>query len=258
MGSGGAAANQACHSSVAVKANGFYYIFASNGYGDGVPGQDRCLYLFKSADGLTGWSMVGQVLNKQSFVNLGGGYGNTSLWPEKVNGQYLMLTEISDSANVWRIHRALADAIEGPWTIMQELTDLKVSGMYGGACHKYLNGKWHCWYHYGSGAGVSAPGDLGQNLPTWLAYATSLDGIHWTKKETPYFTLEAYPYGPPVSVTAGTTQLADPWVEEIIEEGVPYVYHTAEYVENSSPTKNQTRVWRWRGTLAELVSIYEP
>jgi hypothetical protein len=254
MGLAGTKAQQACHSSMVVKADGAYYIFASNGYGYPVADQDRCQYLFKSTDGLTNWSMVGQTLNKSSFTNLGGGYGNTSIWPQKVDGKYLMLPEISDSNNVWRIHRAIADSIEGPWTITHELTDLKINGMYGGAVNFHLNGKWHVFYHYGSGTGINAPGDLGPNLPTFLAYATSLDGISWTKKEFPFFALEALPFGPPASASVGTTQLADPYITEVVESGITYVYLTAEYVENSSPTKNQTRWWRWRGTLAELVA----
>jgi hypothetical protein len=256
MGLAGTKSRQCANSSCVVKVNDAYYCFAGNGYGFPEPDQDRCLYLYKSADGLTGWNMVGTapILNLASFPTLTG-WGNTSVWPQPVNGKYVMLTEVHNGS-YWRMLRAEATAIEGPWAMTHELPSLQpnANGMFGGACHKYLNGLWHCWYHYCGPSGLFSPGDAGPNLPTWLAYATSTDSINWTIKEAPYFRIEAKPFGPIQSVSVGTTQIADPWVEEIVENGVTYVCHTAEYVENSSPSKNQTRWWKWKGTLTEFTA----
>ncbi|WDF79651.1 hypothetical protein PQ469_06480 [Mucilaginibacter sp. KACC 22773] len=232
LGAGGAPADRQAHSSYVFKANGFYYCTATNGYGFGSPGEDRCLYLYKSVDGIT-FTDMGKLIDKSAIPG-SSGFGNSCVEPILINGKYEMLLE-GNGGGVWNVHRFNSDNIESGWTHVNALPGLQVvaGAMYGGTDLFYKNGLWYIFYHYGAAEG---------NLPTLLGFATSTDLVSITKKETPLFGIEAKPYGD------ATDQIADPF----IIENNGKVFLLAEYVTNSPVVKSEIWIWEFNGTLNQL------
>ena len=233
MGYGGAPANRQAHSSVVFKADGFYYCFATNGYGFGAVGEDRNTYLYKSIDGVT-FTDLGLAIDKTSIPNCVG-IGNVSIYPQKVNGKYELLVDAFVN-DLWRVYRFQSDNIETGWVYTNAITSLQVNnrGMYGGMQNIYMNGKWHIFYHYG----VSII-----NLPTVLGYAISEDLITTQVKESPMLGIEYPVYG------ELTDQLADPWIFEY--KGKTYML--AEYCKNVGGFESETWIWEYNGTLNTIL-----
>jgi hypothetical protein len=226
LGAGGAPSDRQANCSMVVKANGFYYCFASNGYSGG------SVYLYKSSDGVT-FTDLGQVISPAD-VSGGAACGNTSVYPLKVNGKYEMVVEVSDGL-IWKLYRFNSSNIESGWTFINALPSLQVApgGMYGGAHHFYSGGMWHIFYHY-------CP--IGSILPTYLAYATSTDLVTAIVREAPLFGIEATPYTP-------TDQLADPF---FIQTANNESYLFAEYCTNTGLFESQFWYWKFDGTFENL------
>lgn len=231
MGYGGAPLNRRAHCSHVIKKDGFYYCYATNGYGEGLAGEDRCIYLYKSSDGIV-FEDLGLFLNITAIAG-NQGYGNVSVYPEKVNGKYEMLVEAR--FDVWKIFRFTSDNIDGNFVFQNSLVGLQIhsGSMYGGMHHFFQNNKWHIIYHYGEAG----------NLPTVLGYATSdnLDGVE--VKEKPVFGLEAKPY------FDNTDQLADPYIIEANGK----CYLLAEYCTNTT-FNSQMWMWTFDGKLEDLLA----
>lgn len=230
-GYGGAPSNRQAHSSFVLKSGGYYYCFATNGYGFGSPGEDRNLYLYRSTDGMT-FTDLGLVVDKTAVAGAVG-FGNVSVAQNTV-GNFEMLIEASDGT-IWKTHRFSSAHIESDWAYTNALPSLQVvaGGMYGGMQHFYKNGAWHIFYHYASMAG---------NLPTVLGYAISTDLVTADIKESPMFGIEAHPYTP-------TDQLADPFIFQG-NDGKSYLL--AEYCSNSGTFAAQMWLWEYDGTFDEL------
>ncbi|TFF32166.1 glycoside hydrolase family protein [Mucilaginibacter psychrotolerans] len=229
-GAGGAPAGRQANCSMVVKSNGFYYCYATNGYVNGT------VYLYKSSDGIT-FTDLGQVIN-YSAVTGGAGCGNTSVYPFKVNGKYEMIVEILDSSsNIWKLHRFNSNSLESGWTFVNSLPYLQPdnAGAYCGAHHFYDNGLWHIFYHYSP--------VLGQVLPDYLAYSTSVDLVTCVVREAPLFAIEAHPFSP-------TDQLADPF---FIQTADNKCFLFAEYCSNSGLFQSQIWYWKFNGTFADLI-----
>lgn len=233
MGYGGAPLDRQAHSSVVFKKDSTYYCFATNGYGFGEPGEDRNVYLYKSLDGVA-FTDLGLILDK-TLIPSASGFGNTSVYPEKINGKYEMLVEAFVDG-IWRIYRLQSNEIESGWVYVNAIPSLQVNntGMYGGMQHTYINNKWHIFYHYGTQVG---------NLPTVIGYATSIDLIDVTLKETPMLGIEYPVYG------ALTDQLADPWMFEFKSKS----YMLAEYCKNTGGFESETWIWEYDGTLNSIL-----
>jgi hypothetical protein len=233
LGYGGAPASRQAHSSDVVKIGSFYYCAASNGYGFGAVGEDRNIYLYRSTDGIN-FIDLGLILDKTSIGV--SGFGNVSINPNLINGKYEILVDAS-SGGIWKVFRFNTANIETEWTYRNDLPSLQVveGAMYGGMCHRYVNGKWHILYHYGSAVG---------NLPTILGYATTTDLISVNLRETPMFGIETDPYG-----GGSTDQLADPCIFE--SQGKTYML--AEYCRNSSIFESQLWIWEYNGKMEDLL-----
>lgn len=233
QGVGGAPLGRSASSSCVVKVNGIYYMWALDGYG--YPGDTREVFEYKSTDSYN-WTQVDTAF-KLSMIAGAVGYGNTCIWPEVIDGYYHGLTDIFIDG-IWQQYRVRATNIEGPWQVVEQMTDLQVggTGMYGGGQLKYYKDKWHVFYHY-------AP--YGGNQPTYLAYATiSQDFSTVNIIEAPFKPITIYPYG------VATTQIGDAWVEEV--NGSTYLL--AEFVDNdTSPTRNQIRMWKFNYSFYELI-----
>lgn len=240
MGSGGATSNRRAHSSWVGKLGNTYYALANNGYGGNNTGEDRNVYGYVSTDGLT-WTSRGIVINKSTcFTSALVGFGNTGVVTDQYNkpvvihGKYQALVEVAGGPG-WETYFAQADSLMGVWTLIQKIPTIQpvVAGMYGGPCCFYVNGTYYAFIHYGSVSG---------NLPTYLSYAKSTDGINWKVEEAPFKTILATPF-------PNTDQIADPFLCEINGK----VYMIAEYVQNAPTYMAQLRLWVYNGTFLQMI-----
>lgn len=231
LGYGGAPSDRQANCSFAFKANGFYYLMATNGYdADGSTG-DKQVYLYKSTDGVNFIDLG--VIFQNSLIPNSNGYGNTSIYPQLVNGKYEILTE-SKVNGLYEIHRLNSTSIESGWQYVNKLSGLQVNsvGMYGGPWHTYFNNKWWVAYHYSPN----------QYTPTYLAWAVSDDLETFNIKESPMFGIETTPYG------SATDQIADPFIVE--SQGKCFML--AEYNRNN-PFYAQLWLWSFDGEFEQLV-----
>ena len=242
QGHGGAPSGRRAHSSHVFKVGGTYYCLATNGYGYNYSGEDRNIYGYESSDGIN-WVDQGLKVNKSTAWSGGAlsGFGNMCVVtdphnnPQIINGKYVAIIEVADASAGWAMYKATADSLMGAWTLTNKLTSLQVvsGAMYGGPCAIYTKGVYHVFYHYGSISG---------NIPTWLAYAASTDGINWTIKEAPFMRIETSPF-------TNTDQIADPFITEIGGK----TYMVAEYVQNQPTYYGELRLWSYAGTFDQMI-----
>ena len=228
MGAGGAPVERQANCSYVFKNNGIYYAFAANGYGP-YGGDQRGIYLYKSTDGIN-FTSEGRIMS-EAIVFQGLGivspeFGNSWLIPEKINNLYYLFFDGRVDGK-YKEFVATSPAIEGPFTVIGQPESLNNENVVGGSCIIYNNGIFQGFFH--------------SDVPSQIFYATSPDGLVWTKVNYPFTGIVVDPF--PI-----TDQIADPCVAEI--DGKTYM--VAEVVENTDPTKNNLYVWEWDGTLSEL------
>lgn len=237
------------NSSDIVKLSGTYYLYAPASY------NSTSVYLYTSSDGYT-FSDQGAILNISLIPN-GQYWGNmailkdTSGAPVQVAGKYQIIAEANNPTTfIYQLYLLECTTLNGTWTYNSTLTTLQVpgsaanTGTYSGGCYKYLDGVYYLFYHYSQTL----------SLPTYLAYATSTNTTTWTKHEVPFKAFEALPLGAvnAPSYNGGTSQIADPWVEQVGNK----TYLIAEYFANNTSTVPKGVIYKWvfDGTFKELVT----
>jgi hypothetical protein len=221
-----------------------FYLFATNGYGFDAS-EDRNVYGYTSSDGIN-FTSHGIVFNKADY-NITG-FGNTTIGMSpsgeliKVNGKYHALLEGWSDNKIWETYAAESTSPLGPWTMIGKCSSMQVEEncMYGGSCLIYENNEWHVFYHYGSHDFI--PKKYDNNLPTYLAYSKSKDGLNWNIVKAPFKKFEAMPYG------LGTDQVADAFVLQV--KGQTYL--SASYDANF-PFQSQLRLWSYGSTFKNFI-----
>jgi hypothetical protein len=258
-GLGGAPAGRNASASCVVETGGVTYALALNGYG--FPGEDRCIYGYKSADGVT-FTDLGKLFDTSTAAGILG-YGNASIATTptgevaNVGGYYYAAIDIWTGTNwaetIWR-----STSLESGWAMVGTASSLSElvptpGDTFGGGHLIYDSGTWHLFYHY-------TPEDnhpmipsyytayQSVHLPSFGAWATSTDLSTWTIKERPFLTLETNPF-------TLTDQVADFYVMQV--GGTTYI--VGEYVDNDAAggydnIVSQLRLWTYPGTFAQMIS----
>ena len=232
----GLAGNRQANTSEWFKVVDTIYCYAASNY------NSTNLYLYTSTNGGFAFTDQGAMLNI-SIIQGATYWGNTGLLkdtagvPVQINGKYQLFIEASNTAHaIYELHLLESASLRGGWTYVRKLGGALQGisiGTSSGPRPIYLDGVCHLFYHYSPVL----------SIPTYLAYATSMDLAIWFKREIPYKKFESLPYG------VSTDQIADPDVFQFQGK----TYHLAEYTFNTTPYKSVIYKWTYNGTLKQLL-----
>ena len=239
IGQGASGVSRFANSTGAVYYEDTLFVWCANGYGGSV-------YLYKSIDGGHSFDAGTIAFEEGVTIPLSLGFGNSGILKDTtgqakvISGKYRMYAEANEGFH-WMTYLCESTSLNGPWELIQNVHTLRVnSGSYSGGAPIWIDSVTHMFYHYSpSGASV---------IPTYLAYATSTDGITFTQKEVAYKKIESYPFG---TSNPNDLQIADMSLCQYKGR----VYHIAEFYRNNvNPAKATIYRWSFNGTFKQLIT----